>query len=66
MWTVRTGRERILRAFPGRFTDIGSEITIAARKGAFNRPQGQKKAPGNDIVSIIIPRRLSVKFIADT
>ena len=30
------------------------------------RPQGQKKIPGNDNVSIIIPRRLSAKLIADT
>ena len=62
--TVRTRAESVLRAFPGRF--VVQQITIAARIRASKRPQGQKKTPGNDNVSIIIPRRLSAEFIADT
>lgn len=65
MRTVRAGVQGVLRAFPGRFVAQAGK-SIAARKTASKRLQRQKKTPGNDIVSIIISRCLSIEFIADT
>ena len=46
--------------------DIAGNLLSLNGFHAFPDPQGQKKTPGNDSVSIIISRCLSVKFIADT
>jgi hypothetical protein len=54
------------KGISGAFCSARQGIPIAAQKRASKRPQGQKKTPGNDNLSIIIPRRLSVEFIADT
>ncbi len=43
-----------------------AEISITARKRAYMRPQGRKKTPGNDNLSIITPRHFSIEFIANT
>ena len=66
MRTVRGGRVRCFEGVSGAFYGVGREMPIVARKMASKRPQGQKKIPGNDSLSIIIPRCLCVKFIADT
>ena len=59
-------RVRRFKGISGAFCSAGREIPIAARKRASKRPQGQKKTPGNDSLSIIISRRFSAEFIADT
>ena len=47
MRTVRAGVKGFLRAFPGRYVN-NRDNSIAARKRASKRPQGQKKTPEND------------------
>lgn len=54
------------KGISGAFCGVGREIPIAAPKTASKRPQEQKKAPGNNNLSIIILQCLSAEFIVVT